>query len=293
MEGELIRDSDFGIRKQSVKYKMKKLYSLFWVRGKTLVNHVRRAPNFGAVWPWVLAGLVQTRLLKGEKVGKILIPLGKKRGEAVWLDLGSAQQRDVFQEVLVERNYPLERVPFKPSLIVDCGANVGYFSSQARVWFPDARLVAWEANAENFKTLKSQPALQGGKVELHHAAVSDREGEGFFIGEGAGGRLELDQPAADAKPVKVVDLRAWWWKNQTPATLWKIDVEGHERILLPRFKGGWIRPCALFLETHENYGNDQSLIKGIQKGGFRLISTKEHQLPGDPRVFREYIGIKE
>jgi len=232
-------------------------------------------------------------MLKGEKVGRIFVPLGKGEEQKVWLDLGSAQQRDVFQEVLVERNYPLERVPFKPSLIVDCGANVGYFSSLARVWFPEARLVAWEANAENFTNLKSQPGLQGDKVELRHAAVSDRDGEGYFSGEGAGGRLEVGRPAADAKPVKLVDLLAWWEKNQTSETLWKIDVEGHERNLLPRLKGSWLRPCAIFLETHEINGKDQALIDVIQKDGFKSTLTKEHQLPGDPRVFREYLGIKE
>lgn len=272
---------------------MKKLYSLFWVRGKALVNYVKRAPYLGAVWPWLLAGLVQTRIIKGQKIGRILVPLGKGKDQKVWVDLGSAQQRDVFQEVLVERNYPLERVPFKPRLIVDCGANVGYFSSLARVWFPEARLVAWEANADNFGLLNSQPALQGGEVELHHAAVSDRDGEGYFSGEGAGGTLEIGQPAANAQPVKVADLLAWWKKNQTPAVLWKIDVEGHEMILLPRFKGSWIRPCLLFLETHEIHGKDQALIDEIQKEGFKAILTKNHQLPGDPRIFREYIGIKE
>jgi len=271
---------------------MKKLYSLFWVRGVTLVNHVRRAPYFGAVWPWLLAGLVQTRLLKGEKVGKILIPLGKKKGEAVWLDLGSAQQRDVFQEVLVERNYPLEKVPFAPTLIVDCGANVGLFSSLARVRFPGARIVAWEANKENFAVLRGQPALQGDKVELQHAAVSDRDGEGIFSGEGAGGRLEMDNPGEGTQTVKAVDLAAWWKKNKTPATLWKVDVEGYENVILPRLQANWVKPCILFLETHEQDGEDQNLISMLKSEGFQINLLKEHELPGDPRVFREYIGIQ-
>lgn len=257
------------------------------------MSYVRRAPYLGALWPWLLAGLVQTRMLKGEKVGRILVPLGKAEEQKVWLDLGSAQQRDTFQEVLVERNYPLERVPFKPSLIVDCGANVGYFSSLARVWFPEARLVAWEANAENFATLESQPALQGGKVELHHAAVSDRDGQGFFSGKGAGGRLEAVQPAADAKPVKVVDLRAWWQKNKTPSTVWKIDVEGHETILIPALSRAWETPCILFLETHEINGRDKKIIDELSGQGFQAELLQEHKLPGDPRVFREYLGTKE
>jgi len=272
---------------------MRKLYSLFWVRGKTLVNYVRRAPYFGAVWPWLLAGLVQTRMLKGEKAGRILVPLGKREKQKVWLDLGSAQQRDVFQEVLVERNYPLERVPFSPALIVDCGANVGFFSSLARVRFPGARIVAWEANAKNFGVLQSQPALQGEQVELYQAAVSDRDGEGYFKGEGAGGRLEMDNPGEGTQTVKVVDLLGWWKKNKTPSTLWKIDVEGHETILIPSLEKKWVKPCALFLETHEKDGNDHQLINLIKAEGFQINLLKEHALSGDPRIFREYIGIQK
>ena len=270
---------------------MKKLYSLFWVRGKTLVNHVRRAPYFWAVWPWLLAGLVQTRLLKGEKVGKNLIPLGKKKGEAVWLDPGSAQQRDVFQEVLVERNYPLEKVPFAPTLIVDCGANVGFFSSLARVRFPGARIVAWEANKENFAVLRGQPALQGDKVELQHAAVSDRDGEGNFSGEGAGGRLEMGRSGAGLQPVKVVNLRPWWERNRTTNTIWKMDVEGHENVLLPLLQGAWAKPCALFLETHEPGGGDEHLLRPIRSAGFRAELLRSHSLPHDSRIFREYFCL--
>ena len=138
---------------------LQKLRSLFWVRLKTLVTYLSGAPGISGIWPWLLAGLVQTRICDGQKIGEICVPLGRGKDEVIRLDLGSPQQRDVFQEVLVERNYPLEKIPFVPDLVVDCGANIGFFSALAAVRFPGAKIVAWEAQKENFAALQNQPVL--------------------------------------------------------------------------------------------------------------------------------------
>jgi hypothetical protein len=121
---------------------LNKIKSLFWVRLRTLAVYLSRAPGMTAIWPWLLAGLVQTRICDGKKIGEIRVPLGRGKDEVIRLDLRSPQQRDVFQEVLVERNYPLEKVPFVPELVVDCGANIGLFSALAAVRFPKAKIVA-------------------------------------------------------------------------------------------------------------------------------------------------------
>jgi FkbM family methyltransferase len=246
-----------------------------------------------AIWPWLLAGLVQTRICDGKKIGEICVPLGRKKDGEIRLDLASPLQRDVFQEVLVERNYPLEKITFVPDLVVDCGANIGFFSALAAVRFPGAKIVAWEAQKENFAALQKQPVLQSPRVQFVHAAVSDHNGEGFFSGEGSGGRLENESTKDGGTKVKILDLREWWMKNKRPKVLWKIDVEGHENTLLPHMAGAWERPCALFLETHETGGNDEDLIKTLNQDGFQTTLLNEHKLPGDERIFREYVCLKK
>jgi FkbM family methyltransferase len=256
-----------------------------------LAVYLSRAPGMTAIWPWLQVGLVQTRICDGKKIGEIRVPLGRKKDAEIRLDLASPQQRDVFQEVLVERNYPLEKIPFVPDLVVDCGANIGLFSALAAVRFPKAKIVAWEAQQENFAALQNQPVLQSPRVQLVHAAVSDHNGEGFFRGEGAGGRLEIGSAQGGGTKVKILDLREWWMKNKRPKVLWKIDVEGHENTLLPHMAGAWERPCALFLETHEPGGNDGDLIKTLKQDGFQTTLLNEHGLPGEERIFREYFGL--
>ena len=211
---------------------LQKLRSLFWVRLRTLAAYLSRAPGMTAIWPWLQAGLVQTRICDGRKMGEIRVPLGRGKDEVIRVDLRSPQQMDVFQEVLVKRNYPLDKAPFVPELVVDCGANIGFFSALAALRFPQAKIVAWEAQQENFSALQNQPVLQNPRVQLVHAAVSDHNGEGFFRGEGAGGMLEIGSAQGGGTKVKILDLREWWMKNKRPKVLWKIDVEGHENTLL-------------------------------------------------------------
>ena len=237
--------------------------------------------------------MVQTRLRDGRKIGQISVPLGKGKDEVIRLDLGSRQQMDVFREVLVERNYPLERIPFAPELVADCGANIGFFSALAAVRFPEAKIVAWEAQQENFAALRNQPVLQSPRVQLVHAAISDQDGEGFFCGEGTGGRLESESAKDVGTKVKILDLREWWLKNKRPNALWKIDVEGHEKILLPHMAGAWKGTCALFLETHEPKGDDKELIELLNQDGFQTTLLNEHGLPGDGRIFKEYFCLRK
>lgn len=209
----------------------------------------------------------------------------------VWLDLGSAQQRDAFQEVLVQKNYPLERISFVPDLVVDCGANVGFFTSKVAVCYPQAEIIAFEAQNENYAFLAKQPALQMPNVQLIHAAVSNRNGVGLFIGEGVGGRLDSNYTVTEARNVRVTDLGEWWSRKRRPRVLWKIDVEGHENILIPHLSGSWYGPCAVFLETHASEGGDKKIMDVLKKEGFMISLLNEHRLCGDERVFREYLCL--
>lgn len=280
------------IKSKSTNVTLKKLKSLFLVRLKVFLSYINKSPSWKLIWPWTLAGMVSTRILKIKKSKTIFVPLGDKPHQKVSLDLGSMQQRDAFHEVIIERNYDFRKIPFDPRLIIDCGANVGYFSCLSRVFYPQARLVAWEAGRKNFSTLKNQPILQDPKVCLYHAAVSNHDGEEPFYEAGMGGFLISQQTANCTTVVKLIDLRVWWIKNLTSCAVWKIDVEGHEKKLVPHLKGLWLAPCILFLETHEKKGNDKSLISCIKKEGFDLTLTKEHKLPDDSRNFREYFCIK-
>ena len=100
-------------------------------------------------------------------------------------------------------------------VLVDCGANIGYWSVRAKeLGFIDA--IAIEANEKLIPLLERN---YGGRVV--HAAVHSRSGEDmWFEGEGATGSL-----SSSGKPVRSVALADL---NVGAPALVKLDVEGAE-----------------------------------------------------------------
>lgn len=66
---------------------------------------------------------------------------------------GDAQWRHVFGEVCIRDYYQMRSLPFVPDVIFDLGANVGAFTTMARVLFPNARIVSVEPHPETYSKL--------------------------------------------------------------------------------------------------------------------------------------------
>ena len=266
---------------------IKKLRSIIFPRVSGIFRALSRSPSPGKALPWLLAGAVRTRTLPRRAGQRMEIFLGTQWGESVLLDLGSQQEIDVFGEVLIDRNYPLERLNFLPEVIADCGANIGFFSALARLRFPETPIFAWEPDEKNFKRSSEQPILQSELVVLRMAAVSDRNGFVDLSGSGHGCTVHN----SDDAQVPCMDFAAWWREHSIPGALLKMDIEGHEKAILPSLKGVWKAPCAVFLETHAAGGKDQDVLAVLESDGFRIDLLRQHSLPGDPRVFKEYFAL--
>jgi FkbM family methyltransferase len=208
----------------------------------------------------------------------------------VIVDVSSANELDVLQEVLVENIYPIEKICFYPALILDCGSNVGYFAALTRVKYPQSEIVCWEPERGNFARLSAQPLLQNEKVRLYQAAVSDAEGEAYLRGDGAGG--SLGERGAGAQPVRRIDFPRWIMENGRYPMLVKMDIEGHEKTLLRAMKGAWNGHCVLFLETHADNGDDSDTVDELISENFTVELLRAHRLDGDTRVFKEYCCVR-
>lgn len=150
-------------------------------------------------------------------------------------------------EVFHERHYepPAEMPPIDPRLILDLGANVGYFGVFALERWPSASVTGYEPDPRNAAVHARAMELNGfgARWELRRAAAAARAGELRFhatgdalshVGEGG----ELLVAAEDVLPLVC------------RADLVKLDVEGGEWEILadPRFAAD--PPAAIVLEHH-------------------------------------------
>lgn len=266
-----------------------------------IARYAESAPGLAAIPQWLALGAIRARLTGGEaclpraadgRAREFDIRVGAHPGHKVRLDLSSLAEFDGFEEIYVRRIYRLAGIPFRPRVVLDCGANVGYFASLCRMAFADARIFCWEPEPGNFARLTGQPLLQSELVSLSPDAVSDAEGHLPFAGGGLGGRVTGAGEAAGMQ-VGAVDLRARMLPLRDEPTLVKIDIEGHEERLIPSLAGAWPRVCALFLETHQEPGKDAVLLKLLSDDGFRCQLQGTHGLPGEKRIFNEYFAVRD
>jgi FkbM family methyltransferase len=179
------------------------------------------------------------------------------------------------EEVLIDQIYDLSLVPFRPDLIVDCGAHIGLFTLIAGLRYASAELIAFEPNVCNFRVAQEQLSRFSSRLDLVEAAVSTEEGEAWFSdGESNSGHL-TDEPHERRQRVKSVDLRdvARRWAGRS--LLLKMDIEGAEKEVLPHIIDYLPTHCAIFVEVHGGERLWKQLSTIASEAGFQIARTRE------------------
>lgn len=161
-----------------------------------------------------------------------------------------------FKQVLVERHYEFDK-PETPRLIIDAGANIGLASIYFANRYPDAKIVAIEPEASNYKMLKRNTAAYPQITPLQAALWRKNENlflfdsghgnHGFQVGDEQQGTRER----LGATPGLTVDaiLRD---VGENRVDLLKIDIEGAEREVMSN-AASWIdRVGVLMIELHDD-----------------------------------------
>lgn len=175
----------------------------------------------------------------------------------------------IYEEMFIDIAYDLDLLAFEPDAIVDCGAFEGYFSLLARARFACAPILAFEPNPRNFDGLITNVNANQVALDARRAAVSTKDGEATFTGDGCGGRL-TSREGADTLPVAVTDLRRVLTELAPQRLLLKLDIEGEELTLLPAILPVLPRQCAIFFEWHHGEIALQSMIALLGESGFTV-----------------------
>lgn len=176
--------------------------------------------------------------------------------------------------------------------IIDCGANVGVTVVWWKTQFPNARVLAFEADPDIFTLLKRNCGHLP-DLELINAAVWDRQGELPFAAKGGeGGHMAEFAQTCPGLIRNIPCLRLRLYLGEKCDFL-KLDIEGAEIAV--------IRDCAdvlgnvarAFVEYHSFVDRPQLLgptVSLLEKAGFRLHVHTE--LPS-ARPFQEVFILNE
>lgn len=159
----------------------------------------------------------------------------------------------VYAGILLQEEYAFD-LPFSPKAIVDAGANIGMASIYFAHRYPEAKIVAVEAEASNFEMLSRNVRPYPAIVPLH-AALWSRDGE-ISVSDpdpasGASGNDAFVTHEGSGVKVRAITMRTLMEEMDIQAVdLVKIDIEGAEKEVFEAAE--WIHGVRfLMIELHD------------------------------------------
>ncbi|HWX20990.1 MAG TPA: FkbM family methyltransferase [Candidatus Binatia bacterium] len=204
------------------------------------------------------------------------------------------QARFEFKDVFLHRAYGfrplLQQLPPEP-VVLDVGANVGFFSLFAFQCRPGSFCLAFEPLPANFRVLKHHQELNPTRRwQVFQQAVMARDGEVEICSQknnqvDASARITTaGLPAAPGgrQPQKVLarSLPSIFAAHRLSRCHWlKLDCEGSEYEILYQCPADTLRQIeAISLEIHhrdEQSGNQRALCAYLEGHGFRLFAADD------------------
>jgi FkbM family methyltransferase len=172
-----------------------------------------------------------------------------------------------FKEIFLDEIYKQD-LPPKP-FIVDCGANIGLSVIYMKRLYPDAEVIAFEPDEQNFKLLeKNIQSFALNSVTLKKEAVWVEDTVLKFANEGSmSSKIDTDihHPTINVNAIRLKSYLA------RKVDFLKIDIEGAEYTVLRDIKDNLHLVNNLFVEYHGTFQQQNELdeiMSIIRAGGF-------------------------
>ncbi len=173
----------------------------------------------------------------GLKFSSAQHPMTLKRVRVLNFDVEYYDSRtlfQLFQDIFVAGDYETCFDHDSP-VIVDCGSNIGVSILYFKTQYPQAKIIGFEPNPDQFKVLERNiTANQLTDVTLFKKAVCDKNGTmDFFINEDSLGSLNMGLVERGTKVPKI-SVETGLLSDYIPDSvdLLKIDIEGAEESVL-------------------------------------------------------------
>lgn len=198
----------------------------------------------------------------------------------------------IFEEIYIERTYPVDRVPFEPDLVIDCGACRGMFALLARSAFTESKIIALEPQPENYEKLRANITMNQARIEAFRLAVGLHSGEVRFTGDGFGGHL-ANEGEGGTIAVEMISLPEVLAKFRPERLVLKMDIEGAEREILPAIAHLLPPQTVIFLETHHEEAVCAQYLQPCLDVGFKHELIRNRAEPGTVALYLERLLIRD
>ena len=187
---------------------------------------------------------------------------------------------DAFYQVFSNKEYSI-KFNFKPKVILDCGANVGYASIYFKNAFPNAKIISIEPDISNFELLQKN-TKQYSDIFCLNGAIWNRDTNLIIkdIGLGNWGFIIEESSISTKESIKaytIDDIKTKYKIDQIDII--KIDIEGSEKELFESNFENWLpKTKVLIIELHDRMraGSSKSFFTALSKYNFSLAQSGEN-----------------
>lgn len=138
----------------------------------------------------------------------------------------------LLNKIFNEEEYKFNLHNFKPKIILDCGANVGYSATYFATKYPEAGIIAIEPEAENYQMLTYNTHFFD-NIKCIRAAIWNEEGYIKILPDCPGNTLAFmteETSADDPNALKTLTIsKLISMTGYDEIDLLKIDIEGAEK----------------------------------------------------------------
>jgi FkbM family methyltransferase len=143
---------------------------------------------------------------------------------------------DVYEQVFLWREYQCLDHVREASLVVDCGANVGYSSAYFLSRFPAAKVIAVEPDPGNFAQMERNLAPYADRVAAWRTGVWSHPARLVISSDSWGDDREWARTVREARAgeigMEAVDIATLLAQSgRERISILKVDIEGAERIV--------------------------------------------------------------
>jgi FkbM family methyltransferase len=193
----------------------------------------------------------------------------------VGFNLSDSFEMVIAKEFFKDNIYNLNKLSFKPSIIFDFGAHVGFFSLLIARKFPGTTVHSFEPMDNNFNKLKLMVEQNNlPNFHLHKSAIGVKNTETFFYTNGLSSSIDnTTVESVDKVIVKVENI--YDLPISKNSLLMKMDIEGSEVEIFPEIISKLPPTCAIFLEVHDGWPVLQGIKDEFLRHGFSFEVTTE------------------
>lgn len=194
----------------------------------------------------------------------------------------------VADEVLIERVYQLDKVPFTPDVVLDLGANIGLFTLLAAERWQRTSFVCVEPHPTTFSFLCENLALNGVRATKLQCALDASVGIKGMENDGAVFQSLCDRPTTTS--VMTLQLDALIPSNRDLRLLIKMDIEGSEVAVLDHLKVALPHESFIFIELHNGDKSISWIQQWAAKNGFDFQEVRRREEAIDGCLVRSRIS---